>query len=71
MNLPRVLIVEDEHALALALAAAVRKASVDSDLAPTAAQEPARDLRRSNRACAPCRFTAFSVLDGVPSTSGG
>ena len=38
MNLPRVLIVEDEHALALALAAAVRQASVDSDLAPTAAQ---------------------------------
>ncbi len=37
MNLPRVLIVEDEHALALALAAAVRQASVDSDLAPTAA----------------------------------
>jgi len=36
MKLPRVLIVEDEHALALALAAAVRQSGVESDLAPTA-----------------------------------
>jgi DNA-binding NtrC family response regulator len=36
MKTPHVLIVEDEHALALALAATVRRAGASSDLAPTA-----------------------------------
>lgn len=38
MKTPTILIVEDEHALALALAAAVRQAGAHGELAPTAAQ---------------------------------
>ncbi len=41
---PRVLIVEDERALALAFAAAVRRSGAASDLAPTAAQARRRLL---------------------------
>lgn len=63
MNLPRVLIVEDEHALALALAAAVRKASVDSDLAPTAAQ-----ARR--HLDSPTNYEAMILDIGLPDQNG-
>lgn len=63
MNLPRVLIVEDEHALALALAAAVRQASVDSDLAPSAAQ--ARKHLDS-----PANYEAMILDIGLPDQNG-
>lgn len=47
MRLPTILIVEDEHALALALAAAVRQAGAQGELAPTATQ--ARQYLASNK----------------------
>lgn len=63
MNLPRVLIVEDEHALALALAAAVRQASADSDLAPTAAQAGKQLNSR-------IRYEAMILDIGLPDQNG-
>ena len=38
MDLPYILIVEDEHALSLALAAAVKQAGFQGEPAPTAAR---------------------------------
>jgi DNA-binding response OmpR family regulator len=62
MKLPHVLIVEDEHALALALAAAVRQASASSDLAPTAAM--ARRQLESGR-----RYDAMVLDLGLPASN--
>ena len=47
MELPYILIVEDEHALSLALAAAVKQAGFRADTAPSAAQ--AREAIQSKR----------------------
>ena len=63
MKLPRVLIVEDEHALALALAAAVRQGSAEGDLAPTAAQ--ARKQLNSNT-----KYEAMILDIGLPDQNG-
>ena len=63
MNLPRVLIIEDEHALALALAAAVRQASIDSDLAPTAAQAQKKLESRTS-------YEAMILDIGLPDQNG-
>jgi DNA-binding NtrC family response regulator len=60
---PKVLIVEDERALALALAAAVRHAGAASELAPTAAQ-----ARRKLREAGP--FDAMILDIGLPDQSG-
>ncbi|MBL48016.1 MAG: Fis family transcriptional regulator [Roseibacillus sp.] len=63
MNLPRVLIVEDEHALALALGAAVRQGSAEGELAPTAAQ--ARKQLHSGT-----RYEAMILDIGLPDQNG-
>ena len=47
MDLPYILIVEDEHALSLALSAAVKQAGFQGDTAPSAAQ--ARKALQSKR----------------------
>jgi DNA-binding NtrC family response regulator len=60
---PRVLIVEDERALAIAFAAAVRQAGAASELAPTAAQ-----ARRLLRESAP--FDALILDIGLPDENG-
>lgn len=63
MNRPRILIVEDEHALGLALAAAVRRAGAEGHLVPSAAR--ARDELRSGTPY------AIMVLDiGLPDENG-
>lgn len=64
MKAPHVLIVEDEHALALALAATVRRAGATADLAPTASR--ARRLLES-----PPQPYALMILDiGLPDRNG-
>jgi len=63
MKPPRVLIIEDEHALALALAAAVRQGGASSELAPTATQ--GRNLLESGR-----RFDAMVLDIGLPDENG-
>lgn len=60
---PRVLIVEDERALALAFAAAVRQAGASSELAPTAAQ-----ARRLLKESGP--FHALVLDIGLPDENG-
>lgn len=60
---PRVLIVEDERALALAFAAAVRQAGAASELAPTAAR-----ARRFLREAGP--FDALILDIGLPDENG-
>ncbi|MCB1087328.1 MAG: sigma-54-dependent Fis family transcriptional regulator [Verrucomicrobiae bacterium] len=60
---PRVLIVEDERALALALAAAVRHSGAGSELAPTAAQ-----ARRKLNESGP--FQAMILDIGLPDQNG-
>jgi DNA-binding NtrC family response regulator len=60
---PKVLIVEDERALALAFAAAVRQAGAASELAPTAAQ-----ARRKLREAGP--FDAIILDIGLPDENG-
>ena len=61
---PRVLIVEDERALALAFAAAVRQAGASSELAATAAQA----RRLCNEAAG--RFDALILDIGLPDENG-
>jgi DNA-binding NtrC family response regulator len=61
--LPRVLIVEDERALAIAFAAAVRQSGAASELAPTAAQ-----ARRKLREAGP--FDAIILDIGLPDENG-
>jgi len=64
MKSPRLLIVEDEHALARALAATVEQAGATSDIAPTAAQ--AGKLLRSGE-----QPYAAMILDiGLPDQNG-
>lgn len=63
MKNPRVIIVEDQRALALALAAAVRQLGAPSELAPTAAQ--ARALMESSE-----RFDAMILDIGLPDENG-
>lgn len=60
---PKVLIVEDERALALAFAAAVRQSGAASELAPTAAQ-----ARRKLREAGP--FDAIILDIGLPDENG-
>lgn len=62
-TLPKVLIVEDEHALALAFAAAVRQSGAASELAPTAAQ-----ARKKLRETGP--FDAIILDIGLPDENG-
>lgn len=61
---PRLLIVEDERALAVALAAAVRRAGAGSELAPTAAQ-----ARRKLAAANPA-FDGMVLDLGLPDENG-
>lgn len=62
-TLSKVLIVEDEHALALAFAAAVRQSGAASELAPTAAQ-----ARKKLRETGP--FDAIILDIGLPDENG-
>jgi DNA-binding NtrC family response regulator len=62
-TLPKVLIVEDERALALAFAAAVRQSGAASELAPTAAQ-----ARKKLREAGP--FDAIILDIGLPDENG-
>ena len=62
-HVPKVLIVEDERALALAFAAAVRKSGAASELAPTAAQ-----ARNKLREAGP--FDAIILDIGLPDENG-
>lgn len=62
-GIPKVLIVEDERALSLALAAAVRHAGASSELAPTAAQ-----ARQKLEGAGP--FDAMILDIGLPDQSG-
>ena len=62
-TLPKVLIVEDERALALAFAAAVRQSGAASELAPTAAQ-----ARKKLRDAGP--FDAIILDIGLPDENG-
>ncbi len=64
MSMPQVLIVEDERALSLALAAAVRQAGATSEVAPTAAQA----RRKLNEASKP--FSAMILDIGLPDENG-
>lgn len=63
-NLPRILIVEDERALSLALAAAVRNASAVSELAPTAALAREQLLEKD------ANFAAMILDIGLPDENG-
>lgn len=63
MKRPRILIVEDEHALALAFAAAGRHAGAESDLAPSAAK--AGDLLEENGP-----YDAMVLDIGLPDRNG-
>ncbi|MFU8847493.1 MAG: sigma-54-dependent transcriptional regulator [Opitutales bacterium] len=64
MTSPRLLIVEDEHALARALAATVEQAGAASDIAPTAAQ--ARKLLSSGNPS----YAAMILDIGLPDQNG-
>ncbi|MFK5923865.1 MAG: sigma 54-interacting transcriptional regulator [Verrucomicrobiota bacterium] len=64
MNPPRILIVEDERALGLALAAAVRQSGAHSEIAPTAALAR-RYLNESKLA-----FSAMILDIGLPDENG-
>ena len=63
MDLPRILIVEDKHALSLALAAAVKQAGFEGDAAPTAA------LARK-ALCSKRRYEAMILDVGLPDQNG-
>lgn len=64
MSPPRILIVEDEHALARALAATVEQAGASSDIAPTAAQAR-RSLSSSG-----ANYSAMILDIGLPDQNG-
>ncbi|MEM0968640.1 MAG: sigma 54-interacting transcriptional regulator [Verrucomicrobiota bacterium] len=64
MTGPRILIIEDEQALGLALAAVVRQAGAEAVLAPTAAQARRR-IKES-----PSPFTALLLDIGLPDENG-
>ena len=63
MELPYILIVEDEHALSLALAAVVKQAGFRADTAPSAAQ--AREAIQSKR-----NYDAMILDIGLPDQNG-
>ncbi|MAT31745.1 MAG: Fis family transcriptional regulator, partial [Roseibacillus sp.] len=63
MDLPYILIVEDEHALSLALAAAVKQAGFQGEPAPTAAR--ARKALQSKR-----NYHAMILDIGLPDQNG-